>query len=248
MFNKFKISLKYTVYVLLIGLVISQHYYISSLSDNLERANNSLDSTLTELARIKYKKFDYVSNKFKVFNPDIENSTIRQFMAVMKHYNLDTTNKIYETCISQICLESTARQRDENGNVIISSGGAVGITQITPTTAHHYLVNVLSDEDKKELIKLGGTDYTFLGDSKQLGNNRKKLIKWLSNINNNIILWGYIMRHTLKTQNYNLHNALVVYKDGPAGLSRFVEKGNDTSKHSYVLKIIQISTSLIKKS
>lgn len=248
MFYKFKKALKYTIYVGVIATIMVQYSFITDLTSELDNTREKLDSTLTALDRIKYKKFDFVRSKFREFNPDIENSTIRQFMAVMKHYNLDTTNKIYEACISQICLESGAKQRDEKGKIIISSGGAVGITQITPTTAHHYLVNVLTDEDKKELTKLGGTDYGFLGDSKRLGNNRKKLIEWLSNTNNNIILWGYIMRHTLKKQNYNLHNALVVYKDGGTALSRFIEKGNNTSKHGYVLKIIQISTNFIKKS
>lgn len=249
MFYKFKIALKYTIYVLLIGFIWMQHSYISSLSVDLERSNSSLDSALTELDRIKYKKFDYVSNKFKIFNPDIENSTIRQFMKVMKHYNLDTTNTIYDACISQICLESGAKQKDKNGDVIVSSGHAVGITQITPTTAHHYLVNVLSDRDKKEMKKLGVTDSEFLGDAKKLDkSNRKKLIKWLSNINNNITLWGYIMKHTLELQGYDLHSALIVYKDGGNGLSKYVSNGNSTSEHSYIVKITEIINNFVRKS
>jgi hypothetical protein len=248
MFYKFKKALRYTLYILIVCTVMIQYNFITNLTNELNSSKYSLDSALTALDRIQYKKFDYVSNKFKIFNPDIENSTVRQFMKIMRHYKLDTTNTIYDACISQICLESGARQRTETGEILISSGNAVGITQITPTTAHHYLVNILTEKDGKEFRKLGGSDYTFLGESKKLSkSNRKKLIKWLSSTNNNIILWGYIMRHTLKVQDYDLHNALIVYKDGGNGLSRFIEAGNTASEHTYVVKIVEIIDKFVRK-
>jgi|TARA_B110000259_G_C14008415_1_gene398732 hypothetical protein len=196
------------------------------------------DSIQDELDEIEHNEFDRVYKRFKLYNKNIDTLTVNHFIKVVKLYGLDTTNTIYDACISQICLESGAKQFYANGNVVVSSGNAIGISQIIPTTAHHYLKKVISSEDSLKIMELGATDFSFVQDKKSFTSKcRKKVIKWLERPENNIILWGYIMKHTLILRRYNITKTLVEYNIGGGGLNRYIAEGNMPSGHHYVIMV-----------
>jgi hypothetical protein len=59
------------------------------------------------------------------------------------------------------------------------------------------------------------------------------MIKWLSIKKNNLILWGFIMKHNIKKYG-NIQQALLVYNTGNNKLF------GDISNHTYVKRITQI--------
>jgi hypothetical protein len=248
---------KYSVFwfmgtmLLAIGILLLDNTHkddVSLLICELNEVRTINDSLVDELNTLKNNEFSKVHNRFKVYNENIDSSTTRKFMEVIEYFNLDTTNSIQDACISQICLESGAKQYFKNGKLVVSSGNAVGISQITPTTAHHYLKKVLSLKEREEFAKLGASDFSFVDDNKRFTRDcRKKIIEWLSNIDNNIILWGYIMKHTLIVQKYNMTRALIEYKDGRGGLNGYIKEGNSISRHSYIVSIKGILKKFTKK-
>lgn len=230
--------------VLVIFMIRFGYKYQTTLNENellqhqLDSVKCELDSVQYELDEVNNNEFNKVYKRFKLYNENIDSTTVNHFIEVVKHYRLDTTNTIYDACISQICLESGAKQFYKNGTVVVSSGNAVGISQIIPTTAHHYLKKVITSEDSLNIMELGATDFSFINDKKRFTSKcRKKIIKWLERPENNIILWGYIMKHTLIHRKYNITKTLVEYNIGGGGLNKFISEGNPPSSHHYVVMV-----------
>jgi hypothetical protein len=131
----------------------------------------------------------------------------------------------------------------------VSTGNAVGITQIVPTTAFHYLRNVVGKDNKDMFFELGATDYDFIfnykrydfvKDGKRIINQqgREEAKTWITNETNNLILWGFIMKHTLECNNNRIINTLIAYNIGGGGLTQYIKAGNDTNKHEYVVMVM----------
>ena len=216
-----------------------------SLKNVLTNNQVKLDTTNKQYAT---SKFDHVYHRFKYYNSDISVRTIKKFIEVTNTFKLDTTKTLFDICISQICVESRARQFNNSGLVIESVGNAVGISQIVPTTAHHYLRNVITNADKKTLYDLGVSDFSFVNSSKRYSmtnDDRTKIIEWLSNENNNIALWGYIMNHNLHKCGYNIQNTLLAYNQGNEYLRKYISSGHNVKSHQYI-KMIDKSIRLLK--
>jgi hypothetical protein len=211
-----------------------------------------LDSIRKVEEEIKNAKFAYVYDKFKHYNTNIDTGTVEKFIEVVEYFNLDSTQKLFDICISQICVESGAKQYYSNGDLVVSSGNAIGITQIVPTTAFHYLRNVTGNKYRNVFTDLGGTDYGFIMNYKRyefINKDKKRIIsqegrekagKWLENETNNLILWGFIMKHTLDCNNNRINNTLIAYNIGGGGLTEYIKEGNSTWEHEYVVMVMNV--------
>lgn len=177
--------------------------------------------------------FDYVFNRFKVYNSKIDTETVVQFLAVIDTFGLREDPEHLDWFIGQILTESGAKQFDHNGNVLRGSVGEVGISQIRPSTAIDYFVRL---DNVESLDKLGVSDYSFVFDKKMKNElRREKMVDWLSDVNNNMALWGFITKHKLK--NNDILKALIAYNAGTGGLKRFLSRFKHPSKHKYIKAI-----------
>lgn len=184
---------------------------------------------------------------FGHYNKKLEASTVDNFMKVSKLYGFVEDDEVFLDCIHQICLESQAKQSAGNPS------GAMGIGQITPTTAFDVLHKMGAGEWNK-MRAIGATSrewavkgkYSHTTDSisrpyinKEL---RSKAIRWLSDENNNLILWGHMMSKNLASMNKD--KAFLCYHMGRGGVERF--KGRP-SKHEYIVLMDKISIPIKKR-
>jgi hypothetical protein len=183
--------------------------------------------------------FDYVYDRFNVFNSELDTSTVVKFNEVCEFYGLDSTVKMLEWCVGQILLESGAKQYYEashpkEGQLVESYSGAVGISQIMPVTAHGYLTKRISKSDAEYMIELGAKPFGFINDSTSTKSECIDMTRgWLMNETNNIILWGFIMRSKLDRRP-NMLKVLVSYNAGTTGMIKYVDTGGVLSNHKYV--------------
>ena len=64
----------------------------NTITDSIERVDNTK----------KAKKFNFVFNSMKKYNPDIDKETVSLFISVTEKFNLDSTELLFNTCLSQI--------------------------------------------------------------------------------------------------------------------------------------------------
>jgi len=241
--------------ILLLGIIAffsaKESLRKNEIIDDLNRDLDSLKSVIESKSEIKFdstgieleNKITHVYNRFKYYNKNIGTNTVNKFVEVTNAFNLDSTKLLFDICISQICVESRVRQYDENGKLIESGGNAIGITQIVPTTAHHYLRNIIKKSEYQLFRELGATDFSFIKTQPRYSMDslqRAEVKKWLANETNNMVLWGYIMRHNLNKRGYTIYQTLVAYNEGNGYLLECIDNGNSVAKHKYV--------SMIKKS
>lgn len=201
-----------------------------SLSANFPTLSDSTEIELPE-------NFEYVYKRFKVYNPNIDTTTVITFNEVCSYYKLDTTDEMLDLCIGQILLESGAKQYynsgPKDGQLVLSAGGAVGIAQIMPNTAYANLINYVSIEDADSMYTLGATSIDFI--KKDVG--KSSLVKlsreWLKNETNNLILWGFIMRRKIDSDK-NILRVLVSYNAGTGGMLNYVNNGGSLNSHHYI--------------
>lgn len=183
---------------------------------------------------------------FKVFNPNVPDRTVRTFIDVVSAYGLE---EVYEPCIHQLCLESAMNP------MAVSKGHAIGLCQITPTTAFDVLHRADPNEVSR-MKKLGASSVAWAVDGQYSTRTdstgkvkkfiaaplRKKAIEWLNDPENNLILWGHIMHGNLQT--LSPKRAFLAYRLGGGGILRY--KG-DPSDHPYMAGMEQVRKRLQKK-
>jgi hypothetical protein len=184
--------------------------------------------------------FDYTYDRFKVYNKDIDTSTVELFIKVAENYGFTKDSTQFRLVVGQVLLESGANQRwykghPYEGDLVISYAGAIGRTQILPSTAQYFMSKILSDEDVSTFKRFGASDFKF-SKNKNLTTSEKNLLakEWLSNSDNNIIMWGYIMRYNMSKTGDNIIKSLIAYNAGRGGLNIFMKRGNSIWKHEYV--------------
>jgi len=183
-------------------------------------------------------RFNKINKSIKKYNPEIDTLTVIKIIEVSNHYGFSSNNYRFRWLIGQILLESGAQQyyrskHPNSGKLVISSAGAIGITQILPSTAYHYMLNKITYEELSCMYELGITNFDFVND-KTISKKEKinKCKEWLSVIDNNIIMWGCIMNHHLS--DYNLKNSLISYNAGRGGLRKYLSNGNVNTNHDYI--------------
>lgn len=176
---------------------------------------------------------------FRHYNPKVKDETINRFMKVATAYQFTSDSSLFLDCIHQICLESKADHSQSN------KSGAMGICQITPTTAFDFL-HKCSEADRLKMKSLGATsmewaidgEYSYNDSTKRpyLGKKlRRNAIRWLKNENNSLVLWGCMMHEHLS--NFDRQRAFLRYHLGVGGISQF--KGSP-SKHEYIVLMNRI--------
>ncbi len=183
-----------------------------------------------------------VDTAFRVYNPDVSDEVVEQFVKVIHKFKLREHASL---CIYHVCLESSV---DPDAQ---SPTGAIGLCQITPTTAFEVL-HKMPEQDRKLLYDLGVDDfdwaikghYSMNGDSPFIANSlRKKAIRWLKVPDNNMALWGYIMSGYLKEM--DPHKAFLSYRMGEGGARQY--KG-EAGSHPYIKGLYKVEATIKKKS
>jgi len=207
---------------------------------------NIIDSINGFKKQNEINKFNFVKERFIEFNHEVNDSTVLRFIEISEHFKLDSTNEMFNLFVHEIILESGAQQyyqstHPKEGQLVTSYAGAIGIGQIMPNTAFSFLKRIV---DSTEMYNLECENFNWI--TKDNGmyspNNpetREKIIEWLSNENNNIALWGVIMRYSLNKNNNNVYHALISYNAGGVGLRSFLNSGRDPNTHSYIKGILQ---------
>ena len=172
--------------------------------------------------------FDFAYKAFKYYNPEIDSATVNQFVKVCEFYNFNTTKSTFKLLVGQILIESGAKHY-KNGNINIGGGGHIGIAQISPKYGLAIMVKHVTDEDLKTFRYLSN-DSTLVKPT-----TYSQSVKWLSNKNNNLIFWGYMMSRNMKS--LPTENALVRYNAGPGGYQSYVNSGRKIQNHHYIIGI-----------
>lgn len=181
--------------------------------------------------------FEMIYTAFKSYNPYIDSSSAFSFTNVVNCFGLNEFETL-RWSLGQVLLESGAKQyyqptHPKEGQLVVSSAGAIGFTQILPSTAYGYMIKKVSEEDKEYFKRLGVTDYSFAYNSNYTKSKKISMCKkWLTNENNNMVMWGKIMSSKLKSK--SILDALISYNAGTAGLNRFLNAGNTQTQHKYI--------------
>lgn len=172
----------------------------------------------------------------RTFNPKCDSIQARMTAEALSVFEMSAQR---DRLIAQLCTESSGKHT-KNNKVLISSGGAMGISQITPTTAFHFMKYSLKAKDKKRLNDIGVTipdwivtmKYSINENGKRyLGSkDREKVKEFLADPRNNISLWTCMMS-TLKDK-YGMEKALIAYTDGEGSI-----KGKNPNVHPYVKRV-----------
>ncbi len=185
------------------------------------------------------KNVDQIHKWMSVYNPK---TTWKEAEDVEK---VITDNGLQEwrwELVSQLCVESGASQMSrKTGKVKESHSGALGIAQITPTTAFHILRYGMGKEERLGLEKKGASSTAWIdqlsyeksedGRPRLSAKARRETSKWLGDRENNLILWGEIMRR-YKERYQEFDRAAVAYARGEGGLRRH-EESFSSSDHIY---------------
>lgn len=232
----------YGVVTVILSVMFYQNIMLSRRLSDMEDRNIKTELALPD-------SFDYVFNRFKVYNSDVDTNTVLLFIKSVDYYDLNKKG-ILEMLVGQILLESNARHvyasnHANAGQVIRGTSGEVGISQIMPTTALHYLQRIA--EDDYSLYDFGVSDYSFANNDDLTKEVKLNLtIKWLSRIENNFALWGLIMREGLESN--GILEAFVIYNAGKGGLNRHISSNGTISNHKYLVGIkttIKVSSEAI---
>jgi hypothetical protein len=216
-----------SVACLLLVTSLSETKKTTQINKSFIVKNNNNDTNINVIpdSNVVDSNFGFVYESFKYYNPNIDTATVSHFLKVCKFYNFDSNENTFRLCVGQILLESGAKQY-KNGKVNIGSGGHIGIAQISPTSGLNIMVKVVTDEEFED-FKLILSDTNIVKPK-----NYSQSVKWLSDVNKNLMLWGYIVNRNLKT--CKIENALVRYNAGPGGYLKYINAGNKISNHHYI--------------
>jgi hypothetical protein len=171
--------------------------------------------------------FKFAEKAFKFYTKVVDTSIIEQLIKVSDYYGLDD-NHTFKMCVGQIMVESGGNHY-KNGEVIVGHGGHIGMSQISPTSGLAVMKKIVTDDDFEIIKRLSGD--TLMAKPK----THSESIEFLSNVNNNLVFWGYLMGRNIKLG--SIEGALVRYNAGPGGYKNYVNSGEVVSNHLYIRKI-----------
>lgn len=201
-----------------------------------------------ELSNDFFKKTHKAYVSFIHYNKYIDEVTINAFLKTSRYFGLDSNDYVFETSIAQICCESGAsnyKDAKTKKKVLRGAAGEVGIAQILPSTGFYVLKTI----DKKELnkaISILDISYPHFIKRKVMNQAAKKeVVLWLSNVKNNLFLWGYIMKTNLNGTG-DINKALHIYNAGPGHYNKWNKRGKKSIEFSYVIRINKKKSRLLK--
>lgn len=182
--------------------------------------------------------FDIAFETIKQYNPNIDSTTIEKIVNTAYNYSLTNDSTIFKLCIGQLLVESNASHKNaKTKKVIISSGGAIGICQITSSTAFEYLSKLANYDCLMILENLGCSNIDFItNDSFSRETKISKTKEWLKKETNNIAMWGLILNYNIMSYN-SINKALIAYNVGGGGLIDYIKNGKNLQKHKYIAMI-----------
>ncbi len=190
------------------------------------------------------ENFEFAFTRMQAFYPSIDTSTVIKIVATANKFELTNKMENFKWGIGQLLTESGGSQYHKEGTpkagkVLISSGGAIGIGQILPSTAYGYITSRAKDDDKKILKELGCSDFSFMFDKKKSKKVKIAQAKdWLKNETNNIALWGFIMKNNIEKKK-NVMTALATYNMGDGGIKTYLDSGQSVANNDYVVAVKQ---------
>jgi hypothetical protein len=193
---------------------------INDLVDTVEPDNNDMSIYKSDNFKFGEKAFSYYTKK-------VDTSVLLKLIEVCDYYGLADSSD-FKMCVGQMLVESGGNHY-KNGSVIIGYGGHIGMAQISPTTTLSVFNKIVSDDDLKIMKDL--TNDTLMVKPK----THSECVKFLSDVNNNLVFWGYLMGRNIKLG--NIESALVRYNVGPGGYKSYVNNGGSPKNHHYVKKI-----------
>jgi len=225
---------KQTIFgLVLLFLIGGAQFYQNIRKDNNIKEIKEMLETHIEASKVEIKLpdgFTYVYDRFAIYNAKIDTQTVITYLSVVDSFGLREDSTHFDWFIGQILYESGARQRKADGSILRGTSGEVGIAQIMPSTALGVLSQI---KDPNILLRLGVHDFSFANNKSIKKVNKIKLtIEWLSDINNNLTLWGYIMRG--KMERNGLLKGLVAYNAGTGGMMKFISQFRKPEKHKYI--------------
>lgn len=177
-----------------------------------------------------------IIKELRVFNSACDSIQARMAAEAIEAFEMSAQRDLM---IAQLCTESSAKH-NKGRSVLISSGGAMGISQTTPTTAFQFLKYGATIEDKKKLEKIGVSIPSWIEKMKYSTNkdgkrflaqkDREKMKQFLSDPKNNISLWTCMMAKL--EAKYGMEKALIAYTDGEGSI-----KKKNPKNHPYVLRV-----------
>lgn len=127
-------------------------------------------------------------------------------------------------------VESRGNQFNNDGSLKVGAAGEIGLCQIIPNTALFFMKHKMTEEQKLSMVKLGADDLANITTEGQAK-------AWLSKRANNVIMWGYIMKCSIKRERGSINDGFVAYNAGHGGLNKFRNNGHNATEHSYYKSI-----------
>lgn len=162
-----------------------------------------------------------ILKKIRRYNKVADTALADDIYAILDSFNL---NEHSDILVSQLCLESQGKHK-QNGKIRRSTHRALGIGQIIPQTAFHYLRNKASKKDLEVIKSLNVTSFKFIYKVKNPYKPNpmvdRLMVKWLSNKHNNLVIWAFIMKKNIEEKG-GLKRALIAYNGKPN--SEYVKK------------------------
>jgi hypothetical protein len=198
-----------------------------NLNNDINDLVDIVESDNSDMLIHKSENFKFGEKAFGYYTKKVDTSVLLQLIRVCDYYGLANEGD-FKMCVGQMLVESGGNHY-KNGNVIIGSGGHIGMAQISPTTTLAVFNKIVTDDDFKIIKDL--VNDTLMVKPK----THSESVKFLSDVNNNLVFWGYLMGRNIKLG--NIESALVRYNVGPGGYKSYVNNGGSPKNHNYVKKI-----------
>jgi len=251
---------KLIIIILSLLFIITAYNSINTLvitnsikQDNLENKNKNIqilrdsiatyENTIDSMEQKNLKLNRNIKKEIQNFNPNVSLNTIKNFTETVNYFELNQNKREFKLLLSQILCESRFKQY-KAGQILKSNANALGICQIVPNTAYHYL-RIMKNSDELYILKDLNCENITKDFNYYLPNNQQiqDITKWLNIEKNNFVLWGYIMKNHLKEKN-SLTNSFIAYNAGDGFYNNFIQSGGNPEKFSYVIRINQIANNI----
>ena len=184
-------------------------------------SNNSNDSLISS------ENFKFAEKAFKFYNETIDTSVVLQLIKVCDHYKLNKL-QTFKMCVGQLLVESGGKHY-KNGEVVVGSGGHIGMCQISPKSGLAIMQKCVTDSEFSDFKVL--TNDTTLVKPKSYSSS----VTFLKDVDNNLTFWAYLLNRNIGSG--SIEAALIKYNAGPGGYLSYINSGGSVNNHHYIRKI-----------
>jgi len=228
---------------------IHETHSISSSPDlkkEIEEIKIKNKKSLDKAIQLKNKE-NSIYVRFTSKNRRLDKKLAQEFLKAAKAFELDVYDRDLSMFISQLLYESNGYQyypkdhKSKSNQLVVGTSGEIGIGQIMPRTAHFLMKRHMPIDVRKKMLLAGADNFDHLSNQKDYTDKTKtQMIKWLSNRENNLAMWSYVVTYYTKANQGNLTRGLVAYNRGQGGLNKYVRNGGIPSQYIYYKAIKKI--------